>query len=153
MLIGPNCVVGICYTLTDDHGEVLDQSPEGQPLSYLHGAAGIIPGLEKELAGKLAGDEFNIHITPTEAYGEYQPEMVRELPRTALPADIDLQPGMQLTGQTHNGPLMLTVTAVEGDQVTVDANHPLAGKTLHFEGTVEFVREATADELNHGHAH
>lgn len=153
MLIGPNCVVSIHYTLTNDTGEVMDQSQDGQPLSYLHGATGIIPGLEKELTGKVAGTKFQVTIAPDEAYGEHIPDMVQQVPRDAFPADIDIHPGMQFNAQSPNGPVMVIVTAVEEDAVTVDGNHPLAGKTLHFEGTIESVRDATAEELDHGHVH
>lgn len=153
MLVGPNCVVSIYYTLTDDDGEVMDQSPEGQPLSYLHGAAGIIPGLENELTGKVAGDDFKVTINPEEAYGPHHPEMVQELPRTSFPEGMEIQPGMQFTAQSNNGPVTVVVTRVEGDSVTVDANHPLAGKILHFEGKIDSVRDATPEELDHGHVH
>ena len=153
MLIGPNCVVSLHYILKNDAGEIMDQSQEGQPLSYLHGAAGIIPGLEKELTGKVAGADFSVTITPEEAYGEHIPEMVQQVPRDAFPADVEIQPGMQFNAQSPNGPVSVIVTAVEETTVTVDGNHPLAGKTLHFEGKIEAVREATAEELDHGHAH
>lgn len=153
MLVGPNCVVSIYYTLTNDTGDVMDKSPEGQPLSYLHGAAGIIPGLEKELTGKVAGDEFNVTITPEEAYGRHQQEMVQQVPRSSFPGDVEVQPGMQFNAQTPNGPVTVMVTLVEEEMVTIDANHPLAGKTLHFEGKIDAVREATQEELDHGHAH
>lgn len=153
MLIGPNCVVSIYYTLTNDSGEVMDQSPEGQPLSYLHGAAGIIPGLEKELTGKVAGDDFTVTITPEEGYGEHRPEMVQEVPRESFPNDIEVAPGMQFNAQTAQGPVTVMVTAVGEEAITVDGNHPLAGKTLHFEGKIDNVREATAEEIDHGHVH
>lgn len=153
MLVGPNCVVSIYYTLTNDAGEVMDKSPEGQPLNYLHGAAGIIPGLEKELTGKVAGDDFNVTITPEEAYGPHQKEMVQQVPRSSFPGDVDIVPGMQFNAQTPNGPVTVMVTAVEEEMVTIDANHPLAGKTLHFEGKIDAVREATQEEMDHGHAH
>lgn len=153
MLVGPNCVVSIYYTLTNDQGEVMDQSPEGQPLSYLHGTSGIIPGLEKELTGKVAGDAFEVTINPEEAYGPHRQEMVQEIPRGSFPPDIEIQPGMQFNAQTPNGPVTVMVTAVQEETVIVDGNHPLAGKTLHFEGKIDTVREATQEEMDHGHAH
>ncbi len=153
MLVGPNCVVSIFYTLTNDQGEIMDQSPEGEPLSYLHGAAGIIPGLENELAGKSAGDEFKVTIVPAEAYGERREDLVQVVPRESLPAGIEVEAGMQLNAQTPNGPVTVMVTGMDDATITVDGNHPLAGQTLHFEGTVDTVREATEEELSHGHAH
>lgn len=153
MLIGDNSVVSIHYTLTNDDGVIMDQSQEGQPLVYLHGAAGIIPGLEKELTGKVAGGNFKVTITPEEAYGPHVPEMVQQVPRNSFPADIDIEPGMQFNAESPNGPVTVSVTAVSDEAVTVDGNHPLAGLTLHFEGKVEDVREATAKELDHGHVH
>lgn len=153
MLVGPNCVVSIYYTLTNDNGEVMDQSPEGQPLSYLHGASGIIPGLEHELTGKVAGDEFKVTITPEDGYGPHREDMVQDVPRSSFPEDVDIEPGMQFNAQTPNGPVTVMVTAVAEEAVTVDGNHPLAGKTLHFEGKIDSVRDATQEELDHGHAH
>ena len=153
MQIGPNCVVSIYYTLTNDNGEVMDQSPEGKPLLYLHGAAGIIPGLEKELAGKVAGDAFKVMISPEEGYGPHHPEMVQEIPRSSLPNEIEMELGMLYTVNTNNGPMNVTVVSITPDSITLDGNHPLAGKVLHFEGQVESVREATPEELDHGHAH
>ena len=153
MLIGQNSVVSIQYTLTHDSGEIMDQSLEGQPLVYLHGAAGIIPGLENELTGKTAGADFKVTIKPEEAYGDHVPEMVQEVPRTSFPPDQDIQVGMQFHAESPNGPMTVAITAVADDTITVDGNHPLAGLTLHFEGKIEGVREATAEEQEHGHAH
>ena len=153
MLIGQNSIVSIQYILTNDSGEIMDQSQEGQPLVYLHGAAGIIPGLENELTGKVEGAAFKVTIKPEEAYGEHIPEMVQEVPRSSFPSDQDIQAGMQFNAESPNGPMMVSVTAVSDDIITVDGNHPLAGLTLHFEGKIEGVREATAEELEHGQAH
>ncbi|MGK0499901.1 MAG: FKBP-type peptidyl-prolyl cis-trans isomerase SlyD [Oceanicoccus sp.] len=153
MLIGDNSVVSIQYTLTNDSGEIMDQSSEGEPLVYLHGAAGIIPGLEKELTGKVADSEFKVTIKPEEAYGEHMPEMVQVVPRNSFPADIEIQVGMQFNAESEQGPMAVSVSSVGDDTVTVDGNHPLAGLTLHFEGKIETVRDATAEELDHGHAH
>lgn len=152
MLIGQNTVVSIHYKLTDDDGKTLDESTEG-PLTYLHGASGIIPGLEKELTGKVAGAEFKVTIPSEEGYGDHQPQLVQQSPRSAFPADMELQLGMQFTANTEGGEVMVVVTEVSDDTVTVDGNHPLAGMTLHFEGTVDQVRDASEEELAHGHAH
>ena len=153
MLIGQNSVVSLHYTLTNDSGEVMDQSQEGEPLVYLHGAAGIIPGLENELSGKVAGAEFQVTIKPEEAYGEHVADMVQQVPRSSFPADTDIEIGMQFNAESPNGPINVSITEVSEETVTVDGNHPLAGLTLHFEGKIEDVRDATAEELDHGHVH
>ncbi len=153
MLIGDNSVVSINYTLRDDNGEILDQSPEGQPMVYLHGVGGIIPGLEAELTGKVAGGEFKVSINADEAYGQPNENLIQQVPREAFPADMELAAGMQFQAQTEGGPMPVIITAVEGDSITVDGNHPLAGMNLHFEGSVAEVRQATEDELAHGHVH
>jgi len=153
MLIGNNCVVSINYTLKNDSGSVMDESPEGQPLVYLHGAAGIIPGLETELTGKAIGSEFKVSITPEEAYGEHQPHLVQQVERNQFPADIDLTVGMQFQAQTEGGPMPVIITELSDETVTVDGNHPLAGLNLHFEGSIADVRDATEEEISHGHPH
>jgi FKBP-type peptidyl-prolyl cis-trans isomerase SlyD len=153
MLIGKNSVVSIQYILTNDSNEIMDQSQEGEPLIYLHGAAGIIPGLENELTGKVAGADFKVTITPEEAYGDSVPEMIQQVPRSSFPPEADIEVGMQFNAESANGPMNVVVKAVSDETVTVDGNHPLAGLTLHFEGKIESVREATAEELDHGHAH
>jgi FKBP-type peptidyl-prolyl cis-trans isomerase SlyD len=152
MLIGNNSVVSIHYKLTGDDGKTLDESTEG-PLTYLHGASGIIPGLEKELTGKTAGAEFKVTITPDEAYGDHQPQMVQQSPRSTFPADMELELGMQFTANSEGGEMTVVITEIGDETVTVDANHPLAGLTLHFEGKIDQVRDATEEELSHGHAH
>ena len=152
MLIGNNSVVSIHYKLTDDDGNTLDESTEG-PLTYLHGASGIIPGLEKELTGKVAGADFKVTITADEAYGDHQPQLVQQSPRSAFPADMELEVGMQFTATSEGGEMMVAITEINDETVTVDGNHPLAGLTLHFEGTIDQVRDATEEEIAHGHAH
>ncbi|ARS53664.1 FKBP-type peptidyl-prolyl cis-trans isomerase [Kushneria konosiri] len=153
MQIAENTVVAFHYTLKNDAGEVLDSSEGRDPLSYLHGSGNIIPGLEKELAGKSTGDTLQARVEPSEGYGEVQPSLVQEVPRDAFQGVEDIQPGMQFQAQTEGGPLLVTVTKLEGDTVTVDGNHPLAGETLNFDVSVESVREASAEELEHGHVH
>lgn len=147
MQIADNCAVAINYTLKNDDGETIDQSPGGEPLVYIHGAAGIIPGLENELTGKAEGDTFEVTIKPEEAYGERRPELVGKIPRTQLPQDQEIQVGMQLHGQNNGAPVMVTVIEVEEETVTIDGNHPLAGMTLHFSGSIDGVREASEEEL------
>ncbi|KAA0011252.1 peptidylprolyl isomerase [Billgrantia pellis] len=153
MQIAQNSVVKFHYTLTNDAGEVLDSSDGRQPLTYLHGAGNIIPGLERQLEGRETGDKLNVSVTPEEGYGEVQPQLVQEVPRDAFQGVEAVEPGMQFQAQTQGGPLMVTVTKVEGDTVTVDGNHPLAGQKLNFDVEIADVREASQEELEHGHVH
>lgn len=153
LMIGKNAVVSIHYTLKDDDGQVMDSSEGRDPLSYLHGANNLIPGLEKELEGKSSGQSFSATIAPTEAYGESNPELVQTISKEMFQGVENIEPGMAFTAQGPQGQQQVTVTAVEGDDVTVDANHPMAGKTLNFEVEVVDVRDATEEELEHGHVH
>ena len=153
MQIAQNSVVAFHYTLKNDSGEVLDSSEGRDPLTYMHGSGNIIPGLEKELEGKATGDKLQVAVTPEEGYGEIQEGLVQEVPRDAFQGVEDVQPGMQFQAQTQGGPLMVTVTQVEGDTVTVDGNHPLAGQNLNFDVEIAEVREASEEEVEHGHVH
>lgn len=152
-MIADNKVVSLNYTVKDDQGQVIDTSEGQEPLVYLHGAKNIIPGLEAALAGKATGDEFEVTVQPAEGYGEYNEAMVQVVPRSAFEGVEKVEPGMVFTAQTQGGPVQLMVTGVEGDDITVDPNHPLAGKVLHFTGSVADVRDATSEELDHGHVH
>lgn len=153
MSITQDQVVSIHYTLTDDEGEVLDSSGAGEPLAYLHGHGNLIPGLERELTGKSSGDKLQVKIAPADAYGEYDQALVQRVPRRALKGVSDVRVGMRLQAQTPEGPRTLTITQVAGDMVTLDGNHPLAGKHLNFAVEVAEVRDATSEELAHGHVH
>jgi FKBP-type peptidyl-prolyl cis-trans isomerase SlyD len=153
MSIAQDQVVSIHYTLKNDTGEVLDSSSEGEPLSYLHGHGNLIPGLERELAGKNTGDRLQVKIPPSEGYGEYDKELVQRVPRRALKGVPNLKVGMRLHAQTEQGTREVTVTQLQGDLVTLDGNHPLAGQNLNFEVQVADIRPATAEELEHGHVH
>jgi FKBP-type peptidyl-prolyl cis-trans isomerase SlyD len=153
MKIGKGSVVGLEYRLHLGDGKVIDESG-GQPLSYLHGKGQIVPGLERELEGLGTGDSKQVVVSPAEGYGDHDPAGVQAVPRASFPAEADIQPGMQFAARAPDGSqIPVTVRDVKGDQVTIDVNHPLAGKTLHFDVKVASVREATADELSHGHAH
>lgn len=153
MELTKDMVVTINYHLKDDDGNTIDQSSDGS-FTYLHGAKNIIPGLENALEGKKAGDELSLTIEPAEAYGEKNLENIQRVPRNMFPPDIDIKPGMQFNAQSGDGqPLAVVVTAVEDDAIIVDGNHPLAGMTLHFEIEVINVREASEEELQHGHVH
>ena len=153
MSIGPDQVVSIHYTLRDDAGEVIDRSAEGEPLSYLHGHGNLIPGLERELAGRKPGDRLQVKIAPSDGYGDRDQGLVQRVPRRALKGIPDVRVGMRLQAQTPQGPRAVTVTQVSGDLVTLDGNHPLAGQNLNFEVEVAAVRAATEEELTHGHVH
>jgi FKBP-type peptidyl-prolyl cis-trans isomerase SlyD len=145
-------VVNFNYTLTNAAGDVLDKS-QGEPLVYLHGAHNIVPGLENAMLGKQIGDKFVVTVEPEEAYGEYQAEMVQEVPRNMFQGVDDIQTGMQFQAQTDDGVQVVTVKDVTSEIVIVDANHPLAGQALTFDVEVVAIRAATAEELEHGHAH
>jgi FKBP-type peptidyl-prolyl cis-trans isomerase SlyD len=146
-------VVSIDYTLTDADGTVLDTSEGRAPLAYLHGAVNIVPGLEKEMTGRQAGDKFAVVVPPEEGYGQPNPMLVQTVPRAAFQGVDDIQVGMEFQAQTPQGPLSVVVSKVDADEVTVDGNHPLAGKTLHFAIEVTDVRDASVEELAHGHVH
>lgn len=153
MQIAPQAVVAIHYTLTDEHGVTLDASAPDQPLVYLHGAGNLIAGLERELSGRRAGDRFTATIAPEDGYGEHVAAMVQQVPRDLFREDQEIEVGMRFSGNTPQGPITVVVAAIDGDQVTLDGNHPMAGKTLHFDVTVAAVRPATEPELLHGHVH
>ena len=154
MLIAANKAVSIDYTLTNDAGEVIDSSAGGAPLVYLHGAGNIIVGLEKALEGKQTGDELSVAIEPGEAYGEYSAELVAVLNRSMFEGVEELEVGMQFHASGPDGGMQIvTIRDLEGDDVTVDGNHPLAGQRLNFKVKVVAVREANAEELAHGHIH
>ncbi len=141
------------YTLTGDDGQVIDESHDGS-FGYLHGAGNIIPGLEKALDGRKSGESVRVVIEVEDAYGERDPARIQRLPRERFPPDADLQPGMRFQAQSHDGhPQVVTLTAIEGADVIVDANHPLAGQRLHFDLTILSVRSAKKEEITHGHVH
>jgi FKBP-type peptidyl-prolyl cis-trans isomerase SlyD len=151
--IAKDTAVKFNYTLKDDEGTILDQSPEGQPLAYLHGHSNIIPGLEQQLEGKSAGEKVNAVVEPVDGYGEYQEQAVQHVPRDNFQGVDDIQPGMQFQSQAGEQVMLVTVTEVNEEEVTVDANHPLAGKRLTFDVEIQEVRAATEEELGHGHVH
>ena len=146
-------IVSIEYTLKDDSGEVIDTSKGREPLDYIHGAGNIIEGLERSLEGKGIGDSFSVSIPPEEAYGERDDSLVQVVERQFIDVEGELEAGMQFQTQTENGVVILTVSGVDGENVTLDQNHPLAGVTLHFDVEVVGVREAAAEEREHGHPH
>ncbi len=153
MQIAANTVVSIDYTLTDPQGQVLDTSKERGPMAYLHGVGQIIPGLEKALDGKSAGESMTVTIAPEDAYGPRQEELVMTVPRERFQGVQRLEVGMQFQAQGPQGKRVVTVVGFEGNDVKVDANHPLAGVQLTFAVNVVEVRAATTEEIDHGHVH
>lgn len=154
MQIAANKAVSIDYTLTNDAGEVIDSSAGAAPLVYLHGASNIIVGLEKALLGKQAGDEIEVSVEPEEAYGEYSAELVATLNRAMFEGVDQLEVGMQFHASGPNGGMqVVTVRDIDGDDVTVDGNHPLAGQRLNFKVKVVSVRDASEEEIAHRHIH
>ena len=154
MLIAANKAVSIDYTLTNDAGEVIDSSAGGAPLVYLHGAGNIIVGLEKALLGKEIGSELSVTVEPEEAYGEYSAELVATLGRDMFEGVDELEVGMQFHASGPDGGMQIvTIRDLDGDDVIVDGNHPLAGQRLTFAVKVVAVRDASAEELAHGHIH
>ncbi len=139
-------VASFHYTLTDDAGNVLDKSPDANPLRYLHGAGNIVPGLESAMAGRKTGDAFDVTVKPEDAYGVRNEQLIQSVPREAFQGVDKVEPGMQFTAQGPGGAMLVTVVEADDTQVRIDGNHPLAGRTLHFAVRIDDVREATADE-------
>lgn len=153
MQVAANKVVAIHYTLTNGEGQVLDSSQGGNPLFYLHGHNNIIPGLEKQLEGCSVGDDFEVAVEPAEGYGERDDNLKQQVPREAFQGVESIEPDMQFQTEGPGGAMVVTVTEVEEATVTIDANHPLAGVALNFKGSVESVRDAREEEVEHGHPH
>ena len=153
MQIAKDKVVTVDYTLTDDGGHVLDTSKGHGPLAYLHGVGGIIPGLEKALEGQTPGNQLNVKVEPHEAYGQRDESLVESVPRAAFKGIDKIEPGMQFQAKQGEHVRMVTIVGVDPENVRVDANHPLAGKTLNFDVKIVDVRDATKEELEHRHVH
>jgi FKBP-type peptidyl-prolyl cis-trans isomerase SlyD len=153
MQIAPDTVVSIHYTLTNDEGTVLDSSRERSPLVYLHGHGNLIPGLESRLVGATAGDKQQVRVPAVEAYGERSDEFIAEATRSQFPPEADLREGAQFQANTPGGVRVFTILKIDGEKVTLDGNHPLAGLDLNFDVEVVEIRESTEDEREHGHVH
>ena len=155
MIIEEHAVVLIHYVLTNDDKEVLDSSEGQDPLAYLHGTGHLIEGLEAQLLGKTAGDKLDVTVQPGDGYGEFNEELVQVVPSDVFDGVESIEPGMQFqtSNEDGSGGETITVVSVENDEVTIDGNHTLAGVTLHFAVDIIEVREATAEELEHGHVH
>lgn len=152
MRVAKETVVAIEYTLKDDQGNIIDASGDRGPMEYLHGAQNIIPGLEQGVEGLVAGDTKNVLVPPQLGYGEYSEKLLQQVPLSAFGANTP-QIGMRFHAETNLGMRVLTIKKIEGEEVTLDGNHELAGKTLHFDIKVVSVRAAEPTELAHGHPH
>lgn len=147
-------VVGIHYSLKGEDGELIESSTGETPLTYLHGHGQIVPGLESSLLGRKVGDQFVVTVPAAEAYGEFDSRLIVELQRDQFPPSAQLELGDVFEAALpETGPIVIRVVEIEGDTITVDGNHPLAGKDLTFEVNVVMMRPATKSELEHGHAH
>lgn len=153
MQIAANTVVQIHYTLKNAEGNVIDSSEGQEPLAYLHGGGNIVEGLETALAGKSAGDKLDVTVEPERGYGSRRDDLVQTVDRSNFVGIEQIEVGMQFLAQTPWGEQPVTVVAVADENVTLDGNHPLAGEILNFAIEVVDVREATEEELQHGHAH
>ena len=153
MEISLDRVVLIHYTLKDDTGAVIDSSAGGEPLAYIQGHGNLVSGLEKALEGKQDGDSVAVSVAPEEGYGKHDAALIQRVPKRSMQGAGEIKKGMQFQARTDDGIRVFTVTAIVGDMVTLDGNHPLADKTLHFDVQVVSVRDATAEELEHGHVH
>jgi FKBP-type peptidyl-prolyl cis-trans isomerase SlyD len=146
-------VVSFSYTLSDDSGNTLEKTESGEPMQYLHGHQNIIPGLESQLEGMDIGDTKKVSVKPSDGYGEFDQNLVFKVPRENFPQGVEITPGMEFQTQTEAGPLIIRVEEVNEGHVIVNANHPMAGQTLHFDVKIEDVRDATSQEKTHGHVH
>jgi FKBP-type peptidyl-prolyl cis-trans isomerase SlyD len=153
MQVADNMAVSIHYTLTNDAGEVLDNSIGDEALVYLHGTGNIIPGLEDALQGKAIGDKFNVRVAAKDAYGEQNDEMIQVIPRAMFEGIDEIDVGMQFHADVSSGSGEVTIVKIDGDDITIDGNHPLAGMALTFDVEVVAVRPATKEEAEHGHIH
>ena len=155
MNIAQNKVATLTYTLKNDDGEILDKADDNSPFLYMHGTGGIIKGLESALEDKAVGDDFHIIVAPEDGYGVRDDKLTESVPRTMFEGidDKELVAGAQFHAQTAQGTQVIVIAGVDGDTVQIDANHPLAGETLHFDVAVKDIREATEEEIAHGHPH
>ncbi|TEW43760.1 FKBP-type peptidyl-prolyl cis-trans isomerase [Psychromonas algicola] len=153
MKIEKNSAVSIHFGVAEVDGNPLDSTENGSPLEYIQGTQFLVPGLEKELEGKEVGYKFDIKLEAEDAYGPFQEELVQEVPRTLFEGVDEIEVGMSFQAETEQGPRTVEVTAVSEDNVSIDANHPLAGMALQFVGEVVAIRPATAEEIAHGHVH
>lgn len=154
MQVSEQKVVTMNYEVADDQGQLIDRSEEGGPLAYIHGNGQLIPGLETALEGRGKGDKVAVDVPPEQGYGERDEEGVQIVARNQFDDSVEIEVGMQFEAQDDDeGHQIVTVVAVDGENITLDTNHPLAGKNLRFEVEILDVRDASAEELSHGHVH
>jgi len=154
MTIAENKVVTLEFTVKNaETGDLIETSEGAEPLVYLHGFNNLVPGLEKELSGKAVGDKYEVTVTPEEGYGVRDDSLVQQVPREAFQGIEKVEVGMAFTADGPQGPVVVEVTAIEGDTIHIDANHPLASVTLAFSGEIKDIRDASQEELEHGHVH
>ncbi|MBC7662153.1 MAG: peptidylprolyl isomerase [Chitinophagaceae bacterium] len=153
MIAAQNSVVLMDYTVKDEEGTIIDTSSGHEPLAFIVGLGNIIPGLEREFIGKKKGDAFTVTVKPEDGYGDKDDTLVETVPRAQFAGVKNLGVGMQLQAQTDDDTMVVTVIKLTDSEVTVDANHPLAGKTLSFDVKVVDVRAPTEEEMSHGHVH
>lgn len=153
MKISEKCAVTIHYKLSNAQGELIESSFEGEPMVYLHGAQNMIPGLEAALEGKELGEKLDVVVEAEQGYGAYHEGLKQEVPITAFGDVEDIVPGMRFMAETDQGQRPVQVTEIKDDIIVVDGNHPFAGQNLHFSVEIVEVREATEEEVSHGHIH
>ncbi|ATF55123.1 peptidylprolyl isomerase [Morganella morganii] len=153
MKVAKDLVVSLAYQVRTEDGVLVDESPASAPLDYLHGRGALISGLESALDGRVAGDVFDVDVGANDAYGQYDENLVQRVPKDVFVGVDELEVGMRFLADTDMGPVPVEITGIEGDEVIVDGNHMLAGQNLKFHVEVIGVREATAEELEHGHVH
>ncbi|WP_319783431.1 peptidylprolyl isomerase [Oceanisphaera sp. IT1-181] len=152
MSISENSVVTLDFTVTNIDGEVLDTTEDKQPLEYLHGTGYLVSGLEAVLEGKVVGEDFDVTLSPEQAYGERDDSLIQSVPGELFDG-MEVSEGDTFVAETDDGHRPVTIIEVSEESVTVDGNHPLAGMTLTFKGVVRDIRVATEEELEHGHVH
>ena len=153
MKVAKDLVVSVAYQVRTEDGVLVDESPVSAPLDYLHGHGSLISGLETALDGHAVGDKFDVHVGANDAYGNYDENLVQRVPKDVFMGVEELEVGMRFLADTDQGPVPVEITEVDGDHVVVDGNHMLAGQNLNFHVEVVAIREATAEELAHGHVH
>jgi FKBP-type peptidyl-prolyl cis-trans isomerase SlyD len=152
-VIKKNDIVSLSYTLKNSDGVEIDKAGAEDAMNYLHGAGNIVPGLEEEIEKLKVGDKKNIIVSPEKGYGDVDPKLMLKVARSNFPADMDIKPGMQFSSEMSGKKNIFTVEGIDGDDINVNGNHPLAGQTLHFNIQVIAIRDATEEELSHGHVH
>ncbi|MBD2785070.1 peptidylprolyl isomerase [Xenorhabdus sp. DI] len=153
MKVAKDLVVSLAYQVRTEEGVLVDESSVSAPLDYLHGHGSLISGLEKALDGREVGERFDVSVEAADAYGQYDDNLVQRAPKDVFVGVDDIQVGMRFLADTDQGPVPVEITAIEGDEVVVDANHMLAGQNLKFNVEIVAIREATEEELTHGHVH